>query len=109
MFANLVTLTNTDTGNTLTDLLVAAGANMPRVRRVASLKVSIVGLTEAYLVPNTGAYTTTVGNVPDQYGWDFLNMGTWFEMAYPSNNISLDDIIIGGVTGATLAVYGFDI
>lgn len=108
MFANTITLTATDTGQTLYDLLVAAGAELPIVPRVACVKI-FAETAGSYLVPNPVAYTTTVGNVPDQYGYSFDDQGSFFEMAYPQNSISLNDIVIGGVSGNVLHAYGYAI
>ena len=108
MFANIVTIPAADTGYTLTTLLTTAGADLPSVRRVACIKITMI-TGASYLVPLTGTIVTTVGDTPDQYGFDFAAAGTFFEMAYPSNNISLDDIILAGDALATLAVYGYAI
>jgi hypothetical protein len=108
MFANIVTIAAADTGYKLSALLAAVGADLPSINRVACLKISQVS-GDAYLVPNDGTIVTTTGDVPDQYGWSFSSMGTWFEMSYPSNVISLDDLILAGAAGSTLAVYGYAI
>jgi len=108
MFANTITLTATDEGQSLYSLLVAAGAKLPTVPRVACIKI-VADTAGSYLVPTTGSYTTTVGNIPDQYGYSFDDQGSFFEMAYPQNWISLYDIVIGGVSGNVLHAYGYAI
>lgn len=113
MFSNTLTLTASDTGVTLKTLLEALTgadkAEMPVIPRVACLKIGYFGEAGVWLVPKVGAYTTTVGNIPDQFGYSFMDQGTWFEMAYPQNSISLDEIIIGGVSGEVIHVFGYPI
>lgn len=107
----LVTFAASDTGYSLKDLLIAAGYqfSLTQIPRFASIKLGYNGSNDAYLVPKAGAYATTVGNVPDNYGYDFEAEGTFFEMAYPQNSISLDEIILGGIAGDSIIVFGYSI
>lgn len=108
MIAAKVTLAAADTGYRLLDLLETATGRTnldTEYPRACSITIQYLGSTDGYIVPNDGAYTTTVGNVPDQYGYSFANGGTYWEKTADHNLFSLAEIILGAETaGDTFAV-----
>ena len=108
MIAALVTCTDANTGYSLLDLLeTATGRNNLNTdyARACSITIQYLGSTDGYVVPNTGPYATTVGDVPDQYGYSFANGGTYWEKTANHNLYSLDEIILGvQAAGETFAV-----
>jgi len=108
MLAALVTLTDANTGYKLLGLLETATgrSNLDTdYPRACSITIQYMGSTDGYIVPNDGAYVTTVGDIPDQYGYSFANGGTYWEKTANHNLFSLDEIILGAQTaGDTFAV-----
>lgn len=112
LIACLVELAASDEGFTLLELVEATGLysfDPPHNPRFACIKLADpTGGGLIFLVPRTGAYTAAA-NIPEQYGYDFAVEGTMFEMAYPQNSISLQEIIVGGAAGEQLLVWGYQI
>jgi hypothetical protein len=98
MIAALVTLPAANTGYTLLELLETATGRSnlnTEYARACSITIQYLGSTDGYIVPNTLAYATTVGDVPDQYGYSFANGGTYWEKVANHNLYALDEIILG--------------
>jgi len=102
--AYTLTIPAVDTGYTLWELLIAAGipaSALPITRRVASLKLQIdtAETDNVYLVPRNGPVVTTVGNVPDQYGYILSLTGSLYSSFYEDsrqniNGISLEEVCL---------------
>ena len=113
MIATLVTCTDANTGYSLLTLLqaayTAAGFNPNAIPpRACSITIQYLGSTDGYIVPNTGAYATTVGDVPDYYGYSFSNGGPYWEKTADHNLFALNEIILGAQTaGDTFAVTAY--
>ena len=110
MIAMKVTCTTANTGYDLLTLLqdayTAAGLNPDVIQpRACSITIQYLGSTNGYIVPNSGAYVTTVGDVPDYYGYSFTASGTYWEKTADHNLFALNEIILGAETdGDTFAV-----
>lgn len=108
MIAAKVTLTAANTGYRLIDLLETATGRInldTDYARACSITIQYLGSTDGYIVPNDGAYATTVGDVPDQYGYSFANSGAYWEKVADHNLFALAEIILGAQTaGDTFAV-----
>ncbi len=110
MIAMTVTCTAANTGYDLLTLLqdayTAAGFNPDAIQpRACSITIQYLGSTDGYIVPNTGAYATAVGDIPDYYGYSFANGGSYWEKVANHNLFALNEIILGAQTnGDTFAV-----
>lgn len=108
MLAYKVTLTDANTGYRLLALLETASGRSnldTQYPRACSITIQYLGSTDGYIVPDDGAYATTVGDIPDQYGYSFANGGNYWEKVADHNLFALDEIILGAQTaGDTFAV-----
>ncbi len=114
LLARTLTIVAVDTGYTLRQLLINAGApnltgDNARVR-VAKVIIQLDGAEtdNVYFVEAPGPITTTVGNVPDQYG---LMLSTTAASVYSTfsedhrqntNTISLDEIVLAADAANTV-------
>ncbi len=106
LLARTLTIPAVDTGYTLRTLLISAGVtrlsgeNAPV--RCASVTIQLDGAEtdNVYFVENPGTIVTTVGNVPDQYGYllstTAASIYTTFQEStrQNTNTLSLDEIVL---------------
>ena len=95
-----ITLPAVDTGYSLYDLLKAEEPNLRE--RVAGLRLQTGPAGTTYLVPNPGGYTSTTGNVPDDYGWRIDVDNPYQVDQHPANQISLTEYYLGTDAAGTL-------